>query len=86
MTPSAMPRFFLGSPKSFEGVAGRARNAHRGAARLGSERTKTVFAFAWDHDFLLAPSKKDEEHPGKHLTFEHNPFSNSRGKRRDGRR
>ncbi|PJE31864.1 aspartyl-tRNA synthetase [Pseudooceanicola antarcticus] len=65
--------FFLGGkPKSFEAVAGRARNV------IGEElglTDKDRFAFAWIVDFPIY--EKDEE-TGK-LDFEHNPFSMPQG-------
>ncbi|WP_420011278.1 aspartate--tRNA ligase [Tateyamaria sp.] len=65
--------FFLGGkPKSFEGVAGRARNV------IGEELGLTDqdrFAFAWIVDFPIY--EKDEE-TGK-IDFEHNPFSMPQG-------
>ncbi|WP_333692854.1 aspartate--tRNA ligase [Phaeobacter italicus] len=65
--------FFLGGkPKSFEAVAGRARNV------IGEELgliDKDRFAFAWIVDFPIY--EKDEE-TGK-IDFEHNPFSMPQG-------
>ena len=65
--------FFLGGkPKSFEAVAGRARNV------IGEELKLTDldrFAFAWVVDFPIY--EKDEE-SGK-IDFEHNPFSMPQG-------
>jgi aspartyl-tRNA synthetase len=65
--------FFLGGkPKSFEPVAGRARNI------IGDELGLTDmdrFAFAWIVDFPIY--EKDEE-TGK-IDFEHNPFSMPQG-------
>ncbi|MEX3313623.1 aspartate--tRNA ligase [Sulfitobacter sp. PS-8MA] len=65
--------FFLGGkPKSFEAVAGRARNV------IGEElglTDKERFAFAWVVDFPIY--EKDEE-TGK-IDFEHNPFSMPQG-------
>ena len=65
--------FFLGGkPKSFEAVAGRARNV------IGEEldlTDKDRFAFAWIVDFPIY--EKDEE-TGK-IDFEHNPFSMPQG-------
>ena len=65
--------FFLGGkPKSFEAVAGRARNV------IGEELGLTDmdrFAFAWIVDFPIY--EKDEE-SGK-IDFEHNPFSMPQG-------
>ena len=65
--------FFLGGkPKSFEGVAGKARNV------IGSELGLTDenrFAFAWIVDFPIY--EKDAE-SGK-IDFEHNPFSMPQG-------
>ena len=65
--------FFLGGkPKSFEGVAGRARNV------IGDELGLTDqnrFAFAWIVDF---PIYEADEETGK-IDFEHNPFSMPQG-------
>jgi len=65
--------FFLGGkPKSFEAVAGRARNV------IGSELGLTDenrFAFAWIVDF---PIYEKDEDTGK-IDFEHNPFSMPQG-------
>ena len=65
--------FFLGGkPKSFESVAGRARD------QIGEElglTDKNRFAFAWIVDFPIY--EKDEE-TGK-IDFEHNPFSMPQG-------
>ena len=65
--------FFLGGkPKSFEAIAGRARNV------IGKELSltdKNRFAFAWIVDFPIY--EKDEE-TGK-IDFEHNPFSMPQG-------
>ncbi|WP_413220816.1 aspartate--tRNA ligase [Tritonibacter mobilis] len=65
--------FFLGGkPKTFEAVAGRARNV------IGEELNltdKDRFAFAWIVDFPIY--EKDEE-TGK-IDFEHNPFSMPQG-------
>ncbi len=65
--------FFLGGkPKTFEAVAGRARNV------IGEELGLTDmnrFAFAWIVDFPIY--EKDEE-SGK-IDFEHNPFSMPQG-------
>ncbi|KAA2314189.1 aspartate--tRNA ligase [Pseudooceanicola sediminis] len=65
--------FFLGGkPKSFEAVAGRARNV------IGEElglTDKDRFAFAWIVDF---PIYERDEETGK-LDFEHNPFSMPQG-------
>ena len=65
--------FFLGGkPKTFEAVAGRARNV------IGEELNLTDrdrFAFAWIVDFPIY--EKDEE-TGK-IDFEHNPFSMPQG-------
>ena len=65
--------FFLGGkPKTFEAVAGRARNV------IGEElglTDKERFAFAWIVDFPIY--EKDEE-TGK-IDFEHNPFSMPQG-------
>ncbi len=65
--------FFLGGkPKTFEAVAGRARNV------IGEElglTDKNRFAFAWIVDFPIY--EKDEE-TGK-IDFEHNPFSMPQG-------
>ncbi|MFT6447249.1 aspartyl-tRNA synthetase [Sulfitobacter pontiacus] len=65
--------FFLGGkPKSFEGVAGRARNVIGAELGLTDENR---FAFAWIVDFPIY--EKDEE-TGK-IDFEHNPFSMPQG-------
>ncbi|MEH6674491.1 MAG: aspartate--tRNA ligase [Sulfitobacter sp.] len=65
--------FFLGGkPKSFEGVAGRARNVIGTELGLTDENR---FAFAWIVDFPIY--EKDEE-TGK-IDFEHNPFSMPQG-------
>ncbi|MCF7746699.1 aspartate--tRNA ligase [Sulfitobacter sp. M39] len=65
--------FFLGGkPKSFEGVAGRARNVIGAELGLTDENR---FAFAWIVDFPIY--EKDEE-SGK-IDFEHNPFSMPQG-------
>ncbi|WP_299677339.1 aspartate--tRNA ligase [uncultured Roseobacter sp.] len=65
--------FFLGGkPKTFESIAGKARNV------IGSELGLTDenrFAFAWIVDFPIY--EKDEE-SGK-IDFEHNPFSMPQG-------
>ena len=65
--------FFLGGkPKSFEAIAGRARNI------IGDELGLTDqdrFAFAWVVDFPIF--EKDEE-TGR-IDFEHNPFSMPQG-------
>ncbi len=65
--------FFLGGkPKSFEAIAGRARNI------IGEELGLTDqdrFAFAWIVDFPIY--EKDDE-TGK-IDFEHNPFSMPQG-------
>ncbi len=65
--------FFLGGkPKSFESVAGRARNV------IGEElglTDKDRFAFAWIVDF---PIYERDEETGK-IDFEHNPFSMPQG-------
>ena len=65
--------FFLGGkPKSFEAVAGRARNV------IGEELNLTDtdrFAFAWIVDF---PIYERDEETGK-IDFEHNPFSMPQG-------
>jgi aspartyl-tRNA synthetase len=65
--------FFLGGkPKSFEGVAGKARNV------IGDELGLTDlnrFAFAWIVDF---PIYEQDEETGK-IDFEHNPFSMPQG-------
>ncbi|MEW9922190.1 aspartate--tRNA ligase [Marimonas sp. MJW-29] len=65
--------FFLGGkPKTFEAIAGRARNI------IGEElglTDKDRFAFAWIVDFPIY--EKDEE-TGK-IDFEHNPFSMPQG-------
>ncbi|MEM5543839.1 aspartate--tRNA ligase [Sulfitobacter sp. AS92] len=65
--------FFLGGkPKSFEAVAGRARNVIGEELNLTDENR---FAFAWIVDFPIY--EKDEE-TGK-IDFEHNPFSMPQG-------
>ncbi len=65
--------FFLGGkPKSFEAVAGRARNIIGKELGLTDEST---FEFAWIVDFPIF--EKDEE-TGK-IDFEHNPFSMPQG-------
>ncbi|MCG7622892.1 aspartate--tRNA ligase [Epibacterium sp. Ofav1-8] len=65
--------FFLGGkPKTFEAVAGRARNV------IGEElglTDKDRFAFAWIVDF---PIYEADEETGK-IDFEHNPFSMPQG-------
>jgi len=65
--------FFLGGkPKSFEKVAGRARDV------IGAELNlidKDRFAFAWIVDF---PIYEQDEESGK-IDFEHNPFSMPQG-------
>ncbi len=65
--------FFLGGkPKTFEGVAGRARNI------IGKELGLTdqnSFEFAWIVDF---PIYEKDETTGK-IDFEHNPFSMPQG-------
>ena len=65
--------FFLGGkPKSFEAVAGRARNV------IGEELNltdKDRFAFAWIVDFPIY--ERDEETGA--IDFEHNPFSMPQG-------
>ena len=65
--------FFLGGkPKTFEAIAGRARNV------IGEElglTDKDRFAFAWVVDFPIY--EKDEE-TGR-IDFEHNPFSMPQG-------
>ena len=65
--------FFLGGkPKTFEAVAGRARNV------IGEELNltdKDRFAFAWIVDF---PIYEADEETGK-IDFEHNPFSMPQG-------
>ncbi len=65
--------FFLGGkPKSFEAVAGRARNIIGKELGLTDE---SRFEFAWIVDFPIF--EKDEE-SGK-IDFEHNPFSMPQG-------
>ena len=65
--------FFLGGkPKSFESVAGRARNVIGEELKLTD---KDRFAFCWVVDFPIY--EKDEE-TGK-IDFEHNPFSMPQG-------
>ncbi len=65
--------FFLGGkPKSFEAIAGRARNIIGKELGLTDE---SKFEFAWIVDFPIF--EKDEE-TGK-IDFEHNPFSMPQG-------
>src|SRR5210317_2255266 len=65
--------FFLGGkPKSFEKVAGRARDVI--GAELGLTDTNR-FAFAWIVDF---PIYEQDEETGE-IDFEHNPFSMPQG-------
>jgi len=65
--------FFLGGkPKSFEGVAGRARNIIGKELGLTDE---SRFEFAWIVDFPIF--EKDEE--SGRIDFEHNPFSMPQG-------
>jgi aspartyl-tRNA synthetase len=65
--------FFLGGkPKTFEAVAGRARNEIGHALKLTDENR---FAFAWVVDF---PIYERDEESGK-IDFEHNPFSMPQG-------
>ena len=65
--------FFLGGkPKSFEAVAGRARNVIGEELNLAD---KDRFAFAWIVDFPIY--EKDEETGA--IDFEHNPFSMPQG-------
>ncbi len=65
--------FFLGGkPKSFEKVAGKARDVI--GAELGLTETDR-FAFAWIVDFPIY--EKDEE--SGEIDFEHNPFSMPQG-------
>ncbi|MEO0390214.1 MAG: aspartate--tRNA ligase [Pseudomonadota bacterium] len=64
--------FLAGKPKSFEGVAGKARTV------IGDELGLTDtdrFAFAWIVDF---PIYEADEETGK-IDFEHNPFSMPQG-------
>ncbi|WP_299685768.1 aspartate--tRNA ligase [uncultured Tateyamaria sp.] len=65
--------FFLGGkPKTFEAVAGRARNVIGEELKLIDEDR---FAFAWIVDF---PIYEQDEESGK-IDFEHNPFSMPQG-------
>lgn len=65
--------FFLGGkPKTFEGIAGKARNVIGAELGLTDENR---FAFAWIVDFPIY--EKDEE-TGR-VDFEHNPFSMPQG-------
>ena len=65
--------FFLGGkPKSFEAVAGRARNIIGKELGLTDE---SKFEFAWIVDF---PIYEQDEETGK-IDFEHNPFSMPQG-------
>ena len=65
--------FFLGGkPKSFEAVAGRARNVIGDELNLTDENR---FAFAWIVDF---PIYEQDAETGK-IDFEHNPFSMPQG-------
>ncbi len=65
--------FFLGGkPKSFEAVAGRARNIIGKELGLTDENR---FEFAWIVDF---PIYEQDEETGK-IDFEHNPFSMPQG-------
>jgi aspartyl-tRNA synthetase len=64
--------FLAGKPKTFEAVAGRARNV------IGEELSLTDkgrFAFAWIVDF---PIYEQDAETGK-IDFEHNPFSMPQG-------
>ena len=64
--------FLAGKPKTFEAVAGRARNV------IGEEldlTQKDRFAFAWIVDF---PIYEQDAETGK-IDFEHNPFSMPQG-------
>ena len=64
--------FLAGKPKTFEAVAGRARNV------IGEELNltdKDRFAFAWIVDF---PIYEQDAETGK-IDFEHNPFSMPQG-------
>lgn len=64
--------FLAGKPKTFEAVAGRARNV------IGKEldlTQKDRFAFAWIVDF---PIYEQDAESGK-MDFEHNPFSMPQG-------
>ena len=64
--------FLAGKPKTFEAVAGRARNV------IGEELSLTDkgrFAFAWIVDF---PLYEQDAETGK-IDFEHNPFSMPQG-------
>ncbi|MGB1791446.1 MAG: amino acid--tRNA ligase-related protein, partial [Paracoccaceae bacterium] len=65
--------FFLGGkPKTFEAVAGRARNVIGEELNLTDENR---FAFAWIVDF---PIYEQDAETGK-IDFEHNPFSMPQG-------
>ncbi len=65
--------FFLGGkPKTFEAVAGRARNVIGDELNLTDENR---FAFAWIVDF---PIYEQDSETGK-IDFEHNPFSMPQG-------
>ena len=64
--------FLCGKPKTFEAVAGRARNVIGEELNLTDENR---FAFAWIVDFPIY--EKDAE-TGK-IDFEHNPFSMPQG-------
>jgi len=65
--------FFLGGkPKTFEAVAGRARNVIGDELNLTDENR---FAFAWIVDF---PIYEQDAETGK-IDFEHNPFSMPQG-------
>ena len=65
--------FFLGGkPKTFEAVAGRARNVIGEELNLTDENR---FAFAWIVDF---PIYEQDSETGK-IDFEHNPFSMPQG-------
>jgi aspartyl-tRNA synthetase len=69
--------FLAGKPKSFESVAGRARNViwEETPKAAADENWRDRFAFAWIVDFPIY--EKDEE-TGK-IDFEHNPFSMPQG-------
>ena len=64
--------FLAGKPKTFEAVAGRARNVIGEELKLTD---KDRFAFAWIVDF---PIYEQDAETGK-IDFEHNPFSMPQG-------
>ncbi len=70
--------FFLGGkPKTFEAIAGRARNViwEETPKSAENENWRDRFAFAWIVDF---PIYEQDEDSGK-IDFEHNPFSMPQG-------